>query len=461
MDIQTVFKEARKTFDENTYPSVTSRIKNINKVIALLKENASLISDAIDKDYAGRAKIETKLLEIFPSIQALKFSKKNIRQWTKPKRRALGPWLVPARAKILPQPKGVVGFVVPWNYPLYLTISPLANAMAAGNVVMVKLSEQSHHLTELLLRLFNEYQIERVSITGGDVEVAKSFCALPFDHLLYTGSGRVARSVLQEASNHLTPVTLELGGKSPVIVGRTAKTSFYERIVMGKSLNSGQTCIAPDYVFLPKENKDKFILEAKKVFNQRYPDFENNPDYSAIITEKNKIRIDALIQDAKSKGADILPLAKRDVSKKIVPPTLLLNVNENMSVLQEEIFGPLLPVILYDTFYEVITYIKRHDRPLAIYYFGTDKQEMDRIKKETHSGSFTINDTLIQAAADNLPFGGIGASGMGQYHGKEGFETFSKMKPIFKQGSISLFSILYPPYGSLVRLFLKAVAGIR
>lgn len=461
MTIEQAFRDALRIYQQTPYPSVKERKDNLIKLKKCLQHSSKDIIDAIDKDYMGRAHSETRLLELFPSIQSLKHAIRHVHRWSKARRRWIGPWLLPAKASVLPQPKGVVGFIVPWNYPLYLTISPLSNALAAGNVVMVKLSEQSEHLGEVLKQKFKSYGIDRVSIITGDVDVAKAFSQLPFDHLLYTGSGAVAKSIMKSASTNLTPVTLELGGKSPVIIGITAKRSYFERIIIGKCLNSGQTCIAPDYVFLPLDKKEIFIELAKKTFHRAYPNFKQTQDYTAVITPRHFERLNHLLEDAKAKGAEIIPLAEAQNHGKTMPLTLLFNVTEEMEILKQEIFGPLLPVMFYDHFNEVVQYIRTHDKPLAIYYFGADKNEVQILKTQTLSGSLTINETVIQIGADNLPFGGIGESGMGQYHGKEGFDTFSKLKPIFKQAKYSSFSLLYPPYGRLANYFLKLVGGIK
>jgi coniferyl-aldehyde dehydrogenase len=461
MDILNLFGAAKEDYESSPYPSIAQRKLNLNKIKRCLQEKACDITQAIDEGYQGRAKTETALLELFPSIQAIKYARKHLKKWTRTKRRFLGPWLMPAKGLIMPQPKGVVGIVVPWNYPLYLAISPLANALAAGNVVMIKLSEHSERLGTLLQALIKKYEIARVHIILGDVEVAKAFCRLPFNHMLYTGGGEIAKSVMKEASHHLTPITLELGGKSPVIIDKDVSEKLYVRIILGKCLNSGQTCVAPDYIFLPKEKKISFIENAKKIFNRYYPDFKNNLDYSSIISKNHRERLVSLLDDAIEKGAEVYSLGTKHTNEKVIPLTLVFNVTSEMALLKEEIFGPILPVLHYDNLSEVIQHIRGNDKPLAIYYFGSNKQTISRLKKETHSGSLTINETILQVAAENLPFGGVGQSGMGQYHGREGFETFSKMKPIFKQRRYSSFSMLYPPYGKLVNFFLKTVAGIK
>lgn len=461
MDLKSLFKESKKAFNRHPYPSIKERKATLKKLKTLLQKEASLIAAAIDKDYKGRVSYESYLLEIYPSIQSVNYNLRHLSRWVKAKSRALSIWFRPATAKVIAQPLGVVGIVVPWNYPLYLTVSPLVSAISAGNRVMVKLSEESVHFGPLFKQLIEQYKIEGVEIITGDVEVAKAFCALPFNHLLYTGSGQVGKMVMNQASHSLTPVTLELGGKSPVIVDSDVKMENLSRLFIGKFMNAGQTCVAPDYVFLPKDKKEAFISFAKDFVKRHYPNIDEAKDYTAIINQRRYQHLCRLKENAKQSGAECIALGKDNESTKCLAPTLLFNIDMSMDIMNEEIFGPLLPIIEYQSIDEVINHINQHDRPLALYYFGKDKSVIKQLTTQTHSGSLTVNDTIVQVANDNLPFGGVGASGMGHYHGLEGFNTFSKLKPVFYQRNFSSFSLLYPPYKGFIRFFLRKVAGLK
>ena len=363
----------------------------------------------------------------------------------------------PASAKVVYQPVGVVGVIVPWNYPLYLAMGPLIGALAAGNRVMLKLSEYTpatgRLLKDLLGRIFPE---DMVAVVLGDAEVAMGFSGLAFDHLLFTGSTHVGKQVMRAAADNLTPVTLELGGKSPAIVsaGVPLKDAA-RRIAWGKTLNAGQTCIAPDYVLVPHERVDGFIEAYRQAVLDFYPTLADNPDYTAIISERQLARLEHLQTDACEKGARLMPLYAQGQGRRM-PHALLLDVNDQMQVMQDEIFGPLLPVVAYSTLDEALAYINSRPRPLALYYFGYNKAEQQRVLQDTHSGGVCINDTLLHVAIDDLPFGGIGQSGMGRYHGHEGFLTFSHAKGVLSKQRWNSSLAIYPPYGrSLVRLIQK------
>ncbi len=460
MDLDTRFNNIKDSYKRHPYPSLAERKNALRKLKTLLQKEAKAIAKAIDDDYKGRVSTESYLLELYPAIQAINYNLRHLSRWMRAKRRALSVWLKPAKARILPQPLGVVGIVVPWNYPLYLTISPLVSAISAGNVAMIKMSEDSEVLGELLINLFKKYNINNVDIVTGDVNVAKAFCALPFNHLLYTGSTAVGRSVMGQASQTLTPVTLELGGKSPVIIDKDVKMAKLERLFMGKFFNAGQTCVAPDHVYLHQDKKDEFVALAKSFVANHYPQLNAGKDYTTIINDRRYHHLQALKQQAIKDGAECVSLGQDDEKSKIMSPSLLFNVNDDMAIMQEEIFGPLMPVMFYHDMEEVIARINQQDRPLALYYFGGDKGHIQQLIENTHSGGVTVNDTLMHVVSDNLPFGGVGQSGMGHYHGEHGFNTFSKLKPIFYQSNFSSFSLLYPPYKSFVRLFLKKVAGL-
>jgi acyl-CoA reductase-like NAD-dependent aldehyde dehydrogenase len=363
----------------------------------------------------------------------------------------------------MPQPLGVIGIVVPWNYPLYLTVGPLVGALAAGNRAMIKLSEYTPRFAALFARLAQQtFAADEVAVINGDAEVASTFSALPFDHLLFTGSTQVGHHVMRAAAANLTPVTLELGGKSPAIVGPGADLErAVERILVGKLLNAGQTCIAPDYVLLPEGKREAFVEAARACAARLYPDLGGNPDYTTIISPRHFARLDGLVGDATRAGARVVPLSQSpsDPERRRLAPVLLLDVPADATVMREEIFGPVLPLVTYRTLEEAIDYINARPRPLALYLFEKNGGAIDRVMAQTVAGGVSINETLLHVAQEDLPFGGVGPSGMGAYHGEAGFETFSKLKPIFRQSGFNGAGLLKPPYGkrfeTMIRLLLR------
>jgi acyl-CoA reductase-like NAD-dependent aldehyde dehydrogenase len=377
----------------------------------------------------------------------------------KPQKKSPSIWFRPGRARIIPQPLGVVGIIVPWNYPLFLAISPLAAALAAGNRVMLKMSEFTPRTGELLAELIaRHFTADDVAVVLGDAAVGADFARLPFDHLLFTGSTKVGHDIMRMAADNLTPVTLELGGKSPVIVGPDYPLEkAAERIMVGKLLNAGQTCIAPDYVLLPAGREQEFVDAARTVVARCFPAMATTPDYTSIINERHYQRLQGYVSDAQERGARIEPLsmAAADATQRKLPPLALLDVNDDMRVMQDEIFGPLLPVLPYADLDAAISYVNRHPRPLALYYFGHDGAARDRVLNETVAGGVTVNDTILHIAQEELPFGGVGPSGMGQYHGIEGFRTFSKQKAVFYQSGLNGMALFNPPYGALFERLTK------
>lgn len=373
-------------------------------------------------------------------------------------------WFLPARIELRPQPLGVIGIIVPWNYPVFLAVAPLAGALAAGNRVMIKMSEFTPKTGSLFAELIGKYfSADLVTVVTGPAEVARQFSSLPFDHLLFTGSTEVGRQVMRAAAEHLTPVTLELGGKSPAIVGPECKiTEACEKIMFGKLLNAGQTCIAPDYVLLPRAQEQAFAVAAQQVVARLYPTLLNNPDYTSIVNPRHVARLTGYLEDAAARGATILPLSPANESmlgSQKIAPTLVANVNDGMRIMQDEIFGPLLPLVPYDNLDQAIAYVNRRPRPLALYYFGNFDDHIQRVLNETVAGGVTINEALLHVSQDKLPFGGVGPSGIGAYHGKFGFDTFSKQKPIFHQSALNGLSLFKPPYGkrfeSMIGFLLK------
>ena len=373
-------------------------------------------------------------------------------------------WFLPARTELRPQPLGVIGIIVPWNYPVFLAVAPLAGALAAGNRVMIKMSEITPKTGALFAQLVaRHFSPDQVAVVNGGTVVAQEFSALPFDHLLFTGSTEVGKHVMRAAANNLTPVTLELGGKSPAIIGPECNIDeAAEKILFGKCLNAGQTCIAPDYVLLPRAQEQAFATAAQRVVARLYPTLANNPDYTSIVSPRHVDRLNAYLHDAAARGAMVLPISPANESlegTQKIAPTLIANVNDDMRVMHEEIFGPILPLVPYDNLDQAIAYVNARPRPLALYYFGNFDDHIQRVLNETVAGGVTVNDALLHVSQDHLPFGGVGPSGMGSYHGKFGFDTFSKLKPIYHQPALNGLHLFKPPYGarfeSLIKFLLK------
>ena len=454
--MQDILDLQKNSFCNSSFPTLKQRKHNLRLVLKIVSDYKQEWIDAISEDFGHRSKHETLLMELMQAQHLIKYVLSNLRRWMKPKSRSSGLLNIPARSKIYWQPLGVVGIISPWNYPIDLTLSPLVYALASGNRVMIKPSEHSPKTSSLLHSLISKYfEKEYVAICCGDVSVGIEFSKLPFDHLMFTGSTKTGKLVMASAADNLTPVTLELGGKSPTIIGSDANiSSAARRICFGKSINSGQTCIAPDHIYIPQNLIPEFVTEYRKSFEKMYPHGENDEGYSCIINKFHHDRLMNLIKDAKDKGARIEEIGEWDSSRKI-SPHLIYNTNDEMELSQTEIFGPLLPLIPYSDISEPIKLINSNEKPLALYYFGNDKKIKKKIIRETRSGGIVFNDTVIQFAIKSLPFGGVGASGMGQYHGKEGFETFSQAKPVVFKGRINPLRLAYPPYGKRIHKLLE------
>ncbi|HZD27053.1 MAG TPA: coniferyl aldehyde dehydrogenase [Alphaproteobacteria bacterium] len=436
-----------------------TRIENLERLQATLLARREEIAEVISADFGTRARVETLIAEVFVVASAIRHARRNLRSWTRRRWRSVGLELMPARAWVVPQALGVVGIIAPWNYPLNLALSPLVAAIAAGNRVMLKPSELTPRTGELLQSLLAEvFAEDEVLVVNGGPEVAAQFAALPFDHLLFTGSTAVGRKVMAAAAANLTPVTLELGGKSPALIGPDADLErATDSIVHGKLFNAGQTCIAPDYVLVPEDRLEAFCYRAEATARRLYPRLAGNADYTSIVNDRHAARLAELVDDAAARGARIRRAHGADAggNERKLPLTLVLDADPAMKVMQEEIFGPVLPVLGYRELDEAIGHVNRHDRPLALYLFERDQATIDRVLERTWSGGVSINETLLHAGVEDLPFGGIGPSGMGQYHGREGFETFSKLKPVFAQGRLNGSRLLRPPYGRLMELVMK------
>jgi coniferyl-aldehyde dehydrogenase len=453
------FAAMRAAHARDPLPDAATRIARLDALEALVRDNRDAIVTAIDADFGRRPAEETDLLEIFPSLSALRYARRHVRGWMRPRRQWANFWFLPARTEIVPMPRGVAGIIAPWNYPLYLTIGPLVDALAAGNRAMVKASEFTPRFSALFADLVSRgFAHDEVAVITGDAEVGRAFAALPFDHLLFTGSTAVGRHVMAAAAPNLTPVTLELGGKSPALVGPRARVDHAaERIVLGKLLNAGQTCIAPDYALVPRTQLAAFVDAARAAAAKLYPALPRNPQYASIVSDRHFARLARLRDDAVALGAKLHALGSSgdDAATRVLAPVVLTEVDDRMQVMHEEIFGPLLPIVAYDTIDDALAYIASHPHPLALYVFDEDRATLDRVQRATVAGGVTVNDTILHIAQHALPFGGAGASGMGAYHGEAGFRTFSHMKPVMRQARINAVSLLNPPYGRKFAALLK------
>jgi len=467
-DIRTELREcleAQRTAFRKNPPGRRERVDALRRLEqALLKHKDDLVA-AISEDFGGRAPEETLTLELFPVLNEIRHALRRLKDWMAPRRAPVQWQFWPGRARVIYQPLGVVGIIAPWNYPLFLSLSPMVGALAAGNHVMLKPSELAPATARLMQSILAElFPPVYVAVMPGEADVAAAFAALPFDHLLFTGSERVGKLVMKAAGENLTPVTLELGGKSPAIVhGSYPVRDAALKIMIGKLLNAGQTCVAPDYVLLPREKQDEYLRELLSAAAKLYPKLAANRDYTRIVSVRHYQRLSALVEDARSKGAKVLEINPAqetcDLENRVFPPTLLWNVSGEMQIMQEEIFGPLLPIIHYGALDEAIEYVNARPRPLALYYFDPSGRRIRQVLERTMAGGGTVNDCIYHVGQVNLPFGGVGASGMGQYHGFDGFETFSKKKGVFVQSRLSPLRLLNPPYGRPAHWILRFLIG--
>jgi coniferyl-aldehyde dehydrogenase len=454
-----LFSKQQKAFENHRFSSAKQRKRHLEQLASALIKYRSRLADAVDADFDGRSSDETMLAEIFPSLDGIRYAVSHVDRWMRPSARKVGMLFQPARARVLYQPSGVVGIISPWNYPVYLTIGPLTGSLSAGNRTMIKVSEFTPYTAATLQEMLSEiFSADHVAVVTGETDVAAAFSQLPFDHLLFTGSSTVGRLVMHAAAENLTPVTLELGGKSPALIAPDYPIKIAaERIAFGKCLNAGQTCIAPDYVFCPQHRLNAFVNHFSSAVSRMYPAMAANPDYTAIINAREANRLGSYLDDARSNGAHLLEInpAAEDFSNSIkMPVWLVLNPSETMTVMQEEIFGPILPIITYQDMSEAINYINRHPCPLALYYFEENRKKVNQVIHQTRSGGVCINDTLTHVAVEDLPFGGMRHSGIGQYHGKEGFLTFSKTRSILETGRINTRFLVWPPYGRSIHRWL-------
>lgn len=445
------FERQRLAHLAHPMPSHAERVRDLRAMHRLLVENRESLVEAVNRDYGNRSRFETLFTECFLNQEGILDAIRHLKKWMRPQKRRVDITQYPlATARVIPQPVGVVGVVAPWNFPISMAFAPLTGIIAAGNRAMVKMSENSNHLASLLTEISPRYLPEdKLKFFDDGGGRGPAFTSIPFDHLFFTGSPQTGKSVMMNAARNLTPVTLELGGKSPAIVAPDYPlATAVERIMWVKLLNAGQICTNVDYLFLPEGQSQEFVQLARQVVNRRYPDINAN-DYTSIIDELSYRRLEVALEDARSKGARVINLMegqRADRTLRKMPPHIVLDATDEMEVLQREIFGPLLPIKTYRTREEVADYVRARPRPLAFYLYSHDRALEDWYVAHVMSGGVTVNDGLIHAGLHSLPFGGIGNSGMGHYHGYEGFTTFSKMRPVFRQGPIRPLNWMMPPY---------------
>lgn len=460
-----VLFQQRKAFLQTEPPTLAQRKTNLAKLRAAVIEYRSDLQEAVSADFGHRSHHETDVMELVGIVQSIDYLSRNLRRFMKPERRHVSLFYRSAKAHVEYQPKGVIGVMAPWNYPIALTLIPLATALAAGNRAMLKPSELTPRTSDVIHRMLAAtFSRDEVAVILGGPEVGAEFSALPFDHLLFTGSTPVGRKVMKAASDNLVPLTLELGGKSPVIIGRGhVNSKSITSVAYGKLSNGGQTCVAPDYALVHEDDLEAFIHEYDATVARFYPNGPNCDDYTSIVNERHYTRLQGLIDDARNNGARVIEMGiKPEAAKnrvRTLVPTLVVGAKDTDAIMREEIFGPILPVRAYRDIDEVISYINERDRPLALYYFGEKDADCKKLLRRTTSGNVGINNTIIHVAQDDLPFGGVGPSGMGAYHGIEGFRSMSHAKGVFDQGLWNFPSLLHAPFGKFMELALTITLG--
>jgi coniferyl-aldehyde dehydrogenase len=463
-EMRRIFDLQRAESRKGAVAGLALRRDRLERLRALVADNEAALAEAISSDFGVRSRTETELLEIVPTLNAIRHARKNLARWMRPEKRRVDPLFQPASASVRHEPLGVIGIISPWNYPLQLALSPLVDALAAGNRAMLKPSELTPAFSELLRRLVAErFDEAEVAVITGGVEVGQAFASLPFDHLLFTGSTAVGRKVYQAAAANLVPVTLELGGKSPTIVCPGYDLAKAARsIAFGKFVNAGQTCIAPDYVLVPKGKEQAFAEAVLAQVRRSYPAIAGNDDYSGLIGERHLRRLTDAIEAARAGGATVLSHEDEGArAEGKIGPTLLLGAPESSLFLTEEIFGPVLPIMPYRDLDEAIAFVAARERPLALYCFSDSRREREKVLDGAISGGVTLNGTLMHVAQENLPFGGVGASGIGAYHGQEGFRRFSHARAVHKVGFINVFERLGPPWGKVAKALGRRLAKRR
>lgn len=461
-----LFERQKEAYLADPNPGRQERIRRLDVLENLIITHEQAFIQSLSEDFGHRSAHESQMLDIVSTLGAIRHSRKHLGQWMKPRKVGTPLALQPASSYIMPQPLGVVGVITPWNFPVYLSFAGIATALAAGNRVMLKPSELCPATSALMAQLLEDaFGEDLVGVIEGDASAAKAFSELPFDHLMFTGSTQVGKMVAKAAAENLTPCTLELGGKSPLILTPSGDLKQAATCAAhGKSVNAGQICVSPDYAMVPRESVDAFVQAVRDSYASQYPSVANNPDISCVISARHRARLQGLIEDARAKGAEIVQLNPgneefAEDSPKL-PLTLVLNATADMKVMQEEIFGSILPVLTYDSLNEAIEKVRRGERPLALYVFVSDSQEKQDVLTRTVSGGVTVNDAMWHVLNDNMPFGGVGASGLGAYHGQTGFDAMSKLKPVLEQSKVNAVPLLRAPYGAAFESIVKVLKKI-
>ena len=457
-DMTGVLHRQRAAHEQARPEPLAARRDRIERAMRLLKDNAEDLCKAMSADFGNRSPQQSMLTDIIGTVNFGKYCLKHLDKWARPDKRSvqfpLG--LLGAKAEVRYEPKGTIGILSPWNFPVNLTFGPLMQIFAAGNRAMIKPSEFTERTSQLMQDLVERYfTAEECAVFTGGPEVAAAFSELPFDHLVFTGSTPTGSKVMESAAKNLVPLTLELGGKSPVVMGESADfAKAGERIALGKMMNAGQICLAPDYLYVPESKQDEAVHGVWQGTANMYPTLLENEDYASLVSDRHFDRLQEMVADARDKGAEVIEVNPGDedfsnTNARKMPLTILKNVTDDMLAMQEEIFGPVLPVKTYAKIDEAIDYVNRNDRPLGLYYFGQDRDEQERVLTRTISGGVTVNDVIFHVSMEDLPFGGVGASGMGSYHGVEGFREFSHARSIYTQPKIDIAKLggLKPPYG--------------
>ena len=467
LEMQAILDRQRAAYLAEGVVSSQTRIDRLERAVQVVKKHQKAFVKAMNEDFGHRSEHQSLLIDIASSIGPLRHAQQNLKRWQKKDKRKVTPGvlaLLGARAWVEYQPLGVVGVISPWNFPVNLTFTPLAGVLSAGNRCMIKPSEYTPATSAAMAVGFaEEFDEEEIAVITGGPQTGADFSGLAFDHLLFTGATSVAKHVMRAAAENLVPVTLELGGKSPVIISPKADMApTTDALMAGKMLNAGQICLAPDYVFVPRDRMSEFVESSKRSVAKMYPTLLDNPDYTSVVSERHFQRINGYVDEARERGVEVVEINPANEnfgqqSTHKIAPTLLIDPPEDSAVMQEEIFGPVMPIKSYDSLDETMNYVNSHERPLGLYYFGTDQQETDQVLGNTTSGGVTLNDVVMHFAQEDLPFGGVGPSGMGSYHGEDGFRTFSHAKAVFKQATFNPAEKLglRPPYGEKIMGLLK------
>ena len=467
LEMQAILERQRAAYLAEGVVSSQTRIDRLERAVQVVKKHQKTFVKAMNEDFGHRSEHQSLFTDIASSIGPLRHAQQNLKRWQKKDKRKVTPGvlaLLGARAWIEYQPLGVVGVISPWNFPVNLTFTPLAGVLSAGNRCMIKPSEYTPATSAAMAVGFaEEFDEEEIAVITGGPQTGADFSGLAFDHLLFTGATSVAKHVMRAASEHLVPVTLELGGTSPVIISPKADMApTTDALMAGKMLNAGQICLAPDYVFVPRNRMSEFVESSKRSVAKMYPTLLDNPDYTSVVNERHFQRINGYVDEARERGVEVVEINPANEnfgqqSAHKIAPTFLIDPPEDSAVMQEEIFGPVMPIKSYDSLDETMDYVNSHERPLGLYYFGTDQQETDQVLGNTTSGGVTLNDVVMHVAQEDLPFGGVGPSGMGSYHGEDGFRTFSHAKAVFKQATFNPAEKLglRPPSGEKIMGLLK------